>query len=178
MTRLKDNFQAGDPVAALPSGWLNQVARWLNNLQCTNGMVTHNWGNLIITPFGNFGTAPSAVVAPWYCSKAGALTIAVQAGDIECGPDTVIAWASITDAATSVVIPSSQSAWAVWVEVDMSASPPSATMKDAATVTALTSTQKLTILQKRIATATITADDIDAVTPCQIGNIFLPRAAG
>jgi hypothetical protein len=55
MPRLKDNFQAGDPVAALPAGWLNQVARWLNNLQFTNGIVTHNWGNLIITPLGEFG---------------------------------------------------------------------------------------------------------------------------
>jgi hypothetical protein len=178
MPRLKDNFQSGQPVASLPAEWLNQVARWFNNLTCTNGKVTHNWGNLIITPFGNFGTAASAVVAPWYSSKAGALTIAIQAGDIELGPDTVIAWASITDAATSVVIPVSQATWAVWVEIDVSASPPVATMKDAATVTALTSTQKLTILQKRIATATITADDIDAVTPCQIGNIFLPRSAG
>lgn len=119
------------------------------------------------------GGEGDTINAAWYAKKTGDLEITLIEGDIELGPDTTIAWASITNASTTVTPSTGQTEWVVWVEVDLSDE--SAEMFNAASVEELTSEEKKTICQKVICKATITDDVIDEVKACQVGNIFIPR---
>jgi hypothetical protein len=129
------------------------------------------------------GLAP-ALEAAWYCTFSD-MTITIKPGDIELGPDTVIEWGDITNASETVTAADESPTWFVWVNVDISVTPPTAEMFDGATITALTTEQKLKIYQKRICKVTITNDVedptndvINGITVYQCGNITIPRAAG
>ena len=124
------------------------------------------------------GVAADLVVFAWKCAKATANTVTVTPGDIELGPDTIIAWDDITSTATTVTVTAGNNTWWIWVNVDISADPPEAEMLDGATITALSSPQKLTTYQKRIAKITSVANVITEVQCLQCGNIPIPRAAG
>ena len=126
------------------------------------------------------GVAADLVVFAWKCAKATANTVTVTPGDIELGPDTVLAWtdAGFTGETTTVTVTAGNNTWWIWVNVDISVTPPTAVMHNGATITALSSAQKLTIYQKRIAKITSVDNIITEVKCLQCGNITIPRAAG
>jgi hypothetical protein len=175
---LKDDFAPGTPVFDPNCDWLNTVGRWLNNLSIPGFRKE-------VTPYSvTFfqDSAQSAIVVPgaWVSRKEAALTIGIQAGDIELGPDDVIEWGDITGAALTVAVSAGASVWWVWVNVntrDMTAE-----MLNGSAIIALTTSpdggERYYMRQKRICKATITADVIQTVIPCQFGNIDIPRAAG
>jgi hypothetical protein len=121
----------------------------------------------------NFGKAGSSVDFAWNVVEDAGLDVTVTPGDIELGPDTVIAWGSITNAATTVSITASSTTWWIWVNIDMANE--TAEMFDGASITALSSTEQKTILQKRIAKITLSSDVVTTIARYQCGNIFIPR---
>ena len=179
-TRLKDNYKSNDPVASIDADWLNTVARWLNTINV-------NGGPRFATPFdlrlylasGEGGSSCGSLFA-WKCAKATANTVTVTPGDIELGPDTVLAWTDegFTGEKTTVTVTAGNPTWWIWVNVDISVTPPTAVMYDGATITALSSAEKLTTFQKRIAKITSVDNIITEVKCLQCGNITIPRAAG
>ena len=122
----------------------------------------------------------SSVVFAWQCVKATANTVTVTPGDIELGPDTVLEWTDeeFTGETTTVTVTAGNATWWIWVNVDISVTPPTAVMYNGATITALSSAEKLTTFQKRIAKITSVDNIITEVKALQCGNITIPRAAG
>ena len=129
---------------------------------------------------GEGGSSGESTIFAWKCKRATQNTVTVTAGDIELGPDTVLAWtdAGFTGETTTVTVTAGNNTWWIWVNVDISVTPPTAVMYNGATITALSSAQKLTIYQKRIAKITSVANIITEVKCLQCGNITIPRAAG
>jgi len=194
MPRLKDDFQPGDPICSVPAEWFNQVARWWNNLQCVNGAVSLNWGNAVITPFGNF-SGGQASPKRWNAYASGDLELQILRGDVEFGGKVkaqdfpIIEWAEITrdsgiDSDGVVTIPTGNTTWWVWAEVDLRHPDEAVFIRHAETVEQLSDTEGNarwfeTMLQKRIASVTIASDVMtNVVGDYQCGNIFIPRAAG
>ena len=101
------------------------------------------------------------------------LDITVTPGDIELGPDTVIAWVDITGYTGTVSATTGDSYLYIWVNVDVANE--TAEMLSGTSITALSSTEKKTILQKRIAKVSFTADVVTFIARYQCGNIFIPR---
>lgn len=172
MIRLKDTFQPGDPTASVPADWYNTAGKWLNNLQLQNGTVDHYPDKIVLTLFGVTGGGGGSIDFAWNVIGA-ALSLTVTPGDIEMGPDTVIAWGDITNASTTVSVTASSATWWIWVNVDVANE--TAEMFSGTSITALNSTEKKTILQKRIAKITLVDDVVTAIARYQCGNIFIPR---
>jgi hypothetical protein len=127
---------------------------------------------------GEGGSSGESTLFAWKCKRATQDTVTVTSGDIELGPDTVIEWGDITNAATTVTVTAGNATWWIWVNVDISVDQPTAEMYDGATITALSSAEKLTTYQKRIAKITSVDNIITEVKCLQCGNITIPRAAG
>ena len=124
------------------------------------------------------------------------MTITITEGDIEIGPDDVIAWGSIIDHDTGLAVASSplvktaadgSPTWFVWVNVNLKVTPRTAELFNGATITALTDSpdggEKYYMRQKRICKATITndlsdptKDVINKLQGCQCGNVDIPLA--
>jgi hypothetical protein len=170
MIQLKDNFISGDPISSIPADWLNTVARWLNSLTIAGGARLSNPYNLTL-----YIDVPLTVA--WH-SRFKNNEITIAEGDIELGPDTIVKWADITGAATTVTAEDDVTTWVVWVNVDISVDPPTAEMYNAETVTALTDEQKMTTYQKLICSSVLENNKITSLKICQSGNITIPRAAG
>jgi len=101
------------------------------------------------------------------------LDITVTPGDIELGPDTVIAWGSITGSSTTVSATTGDNTLWIWVNVDISAE--TAEMLSGTSITALTSDEKKYTYQKRIAKITFVDDTVTSIARYQCGNIAIPR---
>lgn len=169
MIPLKDNWKLPFSFMEL---WrnMNRMARWLNGMQCEGGEVIHNENGIrIVPPAGGSGSTDFA----WNVTGT-TLTITVATGDIELGPDTIIAFADITGASNTVTATTGDTVLWIWVNVDMLNA--AAEMLSGTSITALSSTEKKTILQKRIAKVTFVADAVTTISRYQCGNIFIPRA--
>lgn len=180
--RLKDDFRPGQPLASITADWLNTAAKWLNTLSVNFGYRIADPERLTLYDINAETDVTAATEFSWRSYKDGVTTVKVVPGDIELGPDTVVAWTDIVDDSTEATLSGtlsvavSGSAWYVWVNVDVSASPPTARLYNGASITALTSEEKETIYQKRICAVTITAGEISEVKCLQCGNISIPRA--
>lgn len=168
MIPLKENWRLPFSFIEL---WrnLNRAARWLNGMQCEGGTVIHNDNGIRIVP------AASGSGSTDFCWNVTGTTldITVTPGDIELGPDTVIAWADITGYTGTVSATTGDSYLYIWVNVDVANE--TAEMLSGTSITALSSTEKKTILQKRIAKVSFTADVVTFIARYQCGNIFIPR---
>ena len=167
MVLLKDNWRLPFSFREL---WfyLNRNARFLNGLKLHNGKVFLNDNGILLVP----GEAFSSSVAAWNVTGTG-LSFTVTPGDIELGPDTVIAWGDITSASTTVTATTGDTVYWIWVNVDVENE--TATMLSGTSITALDSTEKKTICQKRIAKVTLADDLVTSIARYQCGNIFIPR---
>jgi hypothetical protein len=170
MIPLKDNWRLPFSFIEL---WrnLNRTARWLNGMQLDGGQVTHNENGIRLSP-GSSGSGSTDFA--WNATGT-ALDISITPGDIELGPDTVIAWGDITGAAATVSATTGDSYLYIWVNVDVSDGAEAAEMLSGTSITALTSTEKKTKLQKKIAKVSFTADVVTFIARYQCGNIFIPR---
>ena len=168
MIPLKDNWKLPFSFTEL---WrnLNRMARLLNGMQLEGGQVIFNENGIRLSP-GSSGTGSTDFA--WNATGT-TLDISITPGDIELGPDTVIAWGSITGAAATVSATTGDSYLYIWVNVDVSSE--TATMLSGTSITALDSTEKKTILQKKIAKVSFTADVVTFIARYQCGNIFIPR---
>ena len=149
--------------------YLNRNANWLNGMQLEGGQVIHNENGIRLVP-GSSGSGSTDFA--WNATGT-TLDITVTPGDIELGPDTVIAWADITGYTGTVSATTGDSYLYIWVNVDMANE--TAEMLSGTSITALSSTEKKTILQKRIAKVSFTADVVTFIARYQCGNIFIPR---
>jgi hypothetical protein len=113
--------------------------------------------------------------------KTAALEFTIQPGAIELGPDTVIEWTAIKDSggtnpiSSTQTIPSGNTAWYVWANIDVSDGAESAKILTGASIAALNSTEKKTIRQKLLIQVAIVSDNITTVKNLQCGNIDIPR---
>jgi hypothetical protein len=164
MIALKDNWKLPLSFRELWR-YLNRNARWWNGLQLEGGTVIHNENGVRLVP-GSSGSGSTDFA--WNVTGTG-LAISVTPGDIELGPDTVIAWGDIDGASTSV----SGVSW-IWVNIDVADGAESAEMLSGSSITSLTDDEKKHICQKRIAQI-LTVDGITVIKRHQCGNIFIPR---
>jgi hypothetical protein len=173
MIRLKDNFQKGRALSQISADWLNTVARWLNGMEMQNGVVDRYPDRMKLTLFGiTGGGGGESTDFAWNVIGTG-LTLTVTPGDIELGPDTVIEWASITGASTTVSATTGDTTLWIWVNVDVENE--TAEMFSGTSITTLDSTERKTIYQKRIAKVTLVDDAVTAIARYQCGNIAIPR---
>lgn len=187
MIRLKDNFKPGQALSAMQADQQNTIARWLNNFELTNGTVEHLPDKMRLTLFGVTGGGGGSTDFAWNVTGTG-LELTVTSGEIELGPDTVIPWASI-DAdinGTPYTAPPSNTitlttgdvlAW-IWAEVDVENETAILYVASGDNTTAidpLDSTEKKTILQKKIARIDLVDDVVTSIERYQCGNIFIPR---
>jgi hypothetical protein len=170
MIPLKDNWKFPISFREMFRNW-NRAARWLNGMQLEGGQVIHNENGIRLSP-GSSGSGSTDFC--WNTTGTG-LDITVTPGDIELGPDTVIPWASITGATGTVSATTGDSYLYIWVNVDVSDGTEAAEMLSGTSITALTSTEKKTKLQKQIAKVSFTADVVTFIARYQCGNIFIPR---
>lgn len=169
MIPLKDNWKLPFSFMEL---WrnLNRAARWLNGMQLEGGQVIHNDNGIRLVP-GSSGSGSTDFA--WNVTGTG-LAISITPGDIEMGPDTVIAWADITGYTGTITATTGDSYLYIWVNVDV-ANETAELLSSATSITALNSTEKKTILQKKIAKVSFTADVVTFIARHQCGNIFIPR---
>ena len=173
MRRLTDiRFHAGNPLCKLTFDWFNTVGRRLDNVVCVGGTVKIDSNSIIITP-GSFATGSSTDFA-WNVTG-DALTLTVTPGEVELGPDVFIPWTSITGYTTSLSIPPGTTTFFVWVNVDVAEGAEAATMFSGTSITALDSTEKKHIRQKKIAKITLIDDLVTKIERFQCGNIDIPR---
>jgi hypothetical protein len=169
MIPLKDNWKLPLSFREMFRNW-NRAARWLNGMQCEGGQVIHNENGIrIVPPAGGSGSTDFA----WNVTGTG-LAISITPGDIEMGPDTVIAWGDITGATGTITATTGDSSLYVWVNVDVE-NETAEMFSSPTSITALDETEKKTILQKRIAKVSFTADTVTFIARHQCGNIFIPR---
>lgn len=164
MIPIKDNWKLPFSFIEL---WrnLNRMARWLNGMQIEGGQVIHNENGIRISP-------PSTDFT-WNVTGTG-LEITITPGEIEMGPDTVISFASITGSTGIITATTGDASLFIWVNVDV-ANETAEMLSSATSITALTSEEKKTILQKKIAKVSFTADVVTLIARYQCGNIFIPR---
>ena len=170
-------FWSGMPIARIPHDWYATVSRRLDNIRIMNGDVVTDSNSILIIPetTGSSGMGGGTDFA-WNVTGKG-LTMAVTPGDVELGPDTVIAWGSITGHSTTVSATTGDSYLWIWVNVTVTGGAEAATMLSGTTITALNSIEKETILQKRIAKVTFVDDVVTKIERYQCGNIAISRAA-
>jgi len=149
---------------------LNRSARWQNGMQLEGGQVIHNENGIRLVP-GSSGSGSTDFA--WNVTGTG-LAIAITPGDIEMGPDTIIAWADITGYTGTITATTGDSYLYIWVNVDV-ANETAELLSSATSITALNSTEKKTILQKKIAKVSFTDDVVTFIARYQCGNIFIPR---
>jgi hypothetical protein len=170
MIPLKDNWKFPLSFRELFRNW-NRAARWLNGMQCEGGQVIHNENGIrIVPPAGGSGSTDFA----WNVTGTG-LAISITPGDIELGPDTVIVWdtADFTGCLGTITATTGDSYLYIWVNVDVENE--TAEMLSGTSITALSGTEKKTIMQKKIAKVSFTADVVTFIARHQCGNIFIPR---
>lgn len=105
-------------------------------------------------------------------------TATMTEGDIWLGPDTQIAWASITNASTTVTVGGGESTWYVWLVVDVSEDAETAEWFEGNALPELTSEEKKTKVV--VPLVKITADGatpsaITGVKHLQCGDVLIPR---
>ena len=149
---------------------LNRASRWLNGMQLEGGQVIFNEDGIRLSP-GSSGSGSTDFA--WNVTGTG-LAISITPGDIELGPDTVIAWGDITGSTGTITAASGDTVLWIWVNVDVE-NETAELLSSATSVTALDETEKKTILQKRIAKVSFTADAVTFIARYQCGNIFIPR---
>jgi hypothetical protein len=176
MIPLKTTYKPG-PLAQIPFADLNRAGRWLNGMSIVGGSVFHNEDGILIVPglYGDSAGYPGEGGGgnfAWNVTGT-ALTLTVTPGDIELGPDTVIAWGDITSASTTVTATTGDTTYWIWVNVDVENE--TAEMLSGTSITALSSEEKKTICQKRIAKITLADDLVTGIARYQCGNIFIPR---
>ena len=177
MIPLKTNYRQGDPVAKESAIEKNRRNRWLNGMSIVGGDVIHNEDGILIVPNlrGDSAGYPGGGGVSGFAWNVSGTTLefTVTPGDIELGPDTVIAWGDITSASTTVTATTGDTVYWIWVNVDVENE--TATMLSGTSITALDSTEKKTICQKRIAKVTLADDLVTSIARYQCGNIFIPR---
>jgi hypothetical protein len=169
MIPLKDNWKLPFSFIEL---WrnMNRMARWLNGMQLEGGQVIHNENGIRLSP-GSSGSGSTDFA--WNVTGTG-LAISITPGDIELGPDTVIAWADITGYTGTITATTGDDYLYIWVNVDVD-NETAELLSSPTAITALNSTEKKTILQKKIAKVSFTADAVTFIARYQCGNIFIPR---
>ena len=169
LTRLL--FQTGDPLAKIPADWFRTVSRRLDHIRLVNGTVDITSDSITLTP-DTTGGGTGGIDFNWNVQGIG-LAITVTPGAIELGPDTVIEWGDMIGHTDTITLVTGTTLWWVWVNIDVENE--AATMYNGASISALDSTEKKTILQKRIAKITLASDTVTKIERAQCGNIFIPR---
>jgi len=170
-------FWRGMPIARIPHDWYATVSRRLDNIRIMNGDVVTDSNSILIIPetTGSSGMGGGSTDFNWYVSGTG-LVIAVTPGAIEMGADTVIEWTDITGHTDTITLTTGTTVWWIWVNIFMpDGVPETAEMFNAASIVALTSEEKKSTVQRRIAKITLSGDVVTKIERAKCGNIDIPR---
>jgi len=112
-------------------------------------------------------------------------SLTMEPGDVHFGPratsSETTAWADFTGESTTVTPTASNTAWYVWLVIDVESL--AVTWKEGATITALTDEEKLTKINWPLVKVTLTWSEgglgtVTAVKHLQCGDVMVSRAAG
>jgi len=110
-------------------------------------------------------------------------SLTMEPGDVHFGPDETTAWADFTGESTTVTPTASNTAWYVWLVIDVESL--AVTWKEGAAITALTDEEKLTKINWPLVKVTLEWSEdetplgtVTAVKHLQCGDVMVSRAAG